>query len=409
MKNKGLFPFITHVCHDIINRWQDDLREDHPQADLENCRGDAAISERNEKDMAKERRKIIIGYSADGMPVYKQLNGINQEDINQQIVQAYIESGRIYEMMPGLQALQTTQGQGSDILLKDYAEKWLARKRKLKPNTFVKYRKNLKEYILPCLGEMALQDIRVEDVQAMMDRFSHLAQKTIKGALAVLSQIMKYAVDDDLIKKNPCLSHDLEIPSDRKTEREALPIDQYKEILANLYKLNKNDRRFMGLLMYTGMRRGEALGLRWEDIDLEKNVLTIQRNVTHPQQNTPVVTTPKTKAGRRSIPIDPNLLEMLKPMGTEGYILTGKDPMTLTGHRNMMKRINQTIDLHGATAHVLRHSYLTYAVGETTDYKTVQGISGHADIGTLLNRYAHPQENKVRALSNSMHNILKIE
>ena len=74
----------------------------------------------------------------------------------------------------------------------------------------------------------------------------------------------------------------------------------------------------------------------------------------------------------------------------------------------MMKRINKTIDLHGATAHVLRHSYLTYAVSETTDYKTVQGISGHADIGTLLNRYAHPQENKVRALSDSMYNILKI-
>ena len=75
----------------------------------------------------------------------------------------------------------------------------------------------------------------------------------------------------------------------------------------------------------------------------------------------------------------------------------------------MMKRINKAIDLHGATAHILRHSFLTYAVGETTDYKTVQGISGHADIGTLLNRYAHPQDNKIKELSKSMHNILKID
>ena len=75
----------------------------------------------------------------------------------------------------------------------------------------------------------------------------------------------------------------------------------------------------------------------------------------------------------------------------------------------MMKRINSTIDLHGATAQILRHSYLTYAVGETTDYKTVQGISGHADIGTLLNRYAHPQDKKVQELSRSMHNILKLD
>ena len=356
--------------------------------------------------MAKESRKIIIAYNEDGTPIYKQLRGTNQEDINQQIVQAYIESGRIYEMMPGMSVFQGKAG--SATLLKDYAEKWLARKRKLKPNTVVRYRKNLKEYILPCLGEMPLSDITVDDVQAMMDKYSHLAQKTIKGALAVLSQIMKYAVNDDLIKKNPCDSPDLVIPSDRKTEREALPIDQYKDILANLGKLNKRDRRYLGILMYTGMRRGEALGLRWEDIDLENNMIHIQRNVTHPQQNAPVVTTPKTKAGRRSIPIDDNLLKILEPIEEEGYILSGENPMTLSAHRNMMKNINNTIDLHGATAHVLRHSYLTYAVGETTDYKTVQGISGHADIGTLLNRYAHPQDKKVRELSNSMHNILKI-
>ena len=406
MKNKGLFPFLSRIGNDIINRRHNDRHGEQPRPDLDNCRDATAISERNENDMATERRRVIIAYNNDGTPVYRQVQGSSQEEINQRIVQAYIESGRIYEMLPGL--APSSEAQKGDVLLKEYAEKWLARKRKLKPNTVVRYKKNLKEYILPCLGERALEEITVEDVQAMMDRYSYLAQKTIKGAWTVLSQIMKYAVDDGLIKKNPCESHDLENPSDRKTEREALPIDQYKDILANLHKLNKHDQRFMGLLMYTGMRRGEALGLRWEDIDLENNVIHIQRNVTHPQMNAPVVTTPKTKAGKRSIPIDDNLMEILKPLGTEGYILSGESPMTLCSHRNMMKRINKAIDLHGATAHILRHSFLTYAVGETTDYKTVQGISGHADIGTLLNRYAHPQDNKIRELSKSMHNILKI-
>ena len=172
---------------------------------------------------------------------------------------------------------------------------------------------------------------------------------------------MKYAVADGLISKNPCLSLDLDIPSDKKTEREALPIDQYKDILMNLTKLNKNDQRFMGLLMYTGMRRGEALGLRWEDIDLENNVLHIRRNVTHPQRNAPEITTPKTKAGRRDIPIDENLLVLLMPVQEHGFIIGGtEDPLTLSAHRNMWKRINKQINLYGASAHVLRHSYLTY-------------------------------------------------
>ena len=72
----------------------------------------------------------------------------------------------------------------------------------------------------------------------------------------------------------------------------------------------------------------------------------------------------------------------------------------------MWNRITKSIDLHGATPHILRHSYLTYAVGATKDFKTVQGISGHADAFTLLNRYAHPQDDKVMELSSEMEKLL---
>ncbi len=62
--------------------------------------------------------------------------------------------------------------------------------------------------------------------------------------------------------------------------------------------------------------------------------------------------------------------------------------------------------MHGAAPHVLRHSYLTYAVGTTTDFKTIQGISGHANVFTLVNRYAHPQDDKMVELSNEIADIL---
>lgn len=73
----------------------------------------------------------------------------------------------------------------------------------------------------------------------------------------------------------------------------------------------------------------------------------------------------------------------------------------------MWSRITNTIDLYGATPHILRHSYLTYAVGATADFKTIRGISsGHVDIFTLLNTYAHPQKDKVQELSAEMAKIL---
>ena len=168
--------------------------------------------------------------------------------------------------------------------------------------------------------------------------------------------------------------------------------------------LSPCDRRFLALCLFTAMRRGEVLGLRWEDI--HDGMIHVKRNVTHPQRNMPEITTPKTKAGIRSIPVIKPLEDALKPLQMAGYIIGRENPLTLSAFRAMWKRITTTIDMHGATPHTLRHSYLTYAVGATTDFKTIQGISGHADVFTLLNRYAHPQEHKILELSDEMSRIL---
>ena len=119
-----------------------------------------------------------------------------------------------------------------------------------------------------------------------------------------------------------------------------------------------------------------------------------------------MITTPKTEAGIRNIPIVEPLSAVLTPAEEKGFIIGGEQPLSLSAYRAMWARINKTIDMHGATPHVLRHSYLTYAVGKTTDYKTVQGISGHADLNTLLNTYAHPQQEKVVELAKNMTRIL---
>lgn len=247
--------------------------------------------------------------------------------------------------------------------------------------------------------------ITPKDVQAMLDKHKKLSAKTLTEMKSVLSQIFKYAISDELVTKNPCSNMDIEIPSDKRSVRIALPIEQYHDIISHLPELHLMDRRFLSLCLFTAMRRGEVLGLRWEDIHDGK--IFVQRNVTHPQRNMPEITTPKTKAGIRAIPMIDALQSMLEPFEKSGYIVSGHDePLSLSAYRAMWKRITQTIDMHGATPHVLRHSYLTYAVGATTDFKTIQGISGHADIFTLLNRYAHSQDDKVLELSDKMADIL---
>jgi len=387
---------MNDLLYNIISL-QEKLLEIGPMiANLENVINCANNGEDVEM---KERRQIIVGRNEDGTPIYKTLNAKSQDEMNLKIAQMLINSSRAREISIPQNTLKQR------ITLKEYADQWMKRKRKLKKTTIANYTKYLDEYIIPTLGDKYLNEISSLAVQQLLDRYDRLSKSTLKNMKGILSQIMKYAVNDDLIDKNPCDDLDIEIPSDKKKERKALPIAEYKGIISNFNQLIETDKCFLGLCMYTAMRRGEILGLKWEDI--YDNCIHVVRNVTHPQQNQPVITTPKTAAGVRTIPLSPALKDLLGSSMEHGFIFGGDKPYSLSAFRNMWERINKTIDMHGATPHVLRHSYLTYAVGETTDYKTVQGISGHADLKTLLNIYAHPQEEKIKSLSDKMDDLLK--
>lgn len=351
--------------------------------------------------MGQERRRITIGYESNGTPITRMLKANNQDEMNERIVQAFIESGRIRDFLPPIQSFLFGS---SSIRLEDYANEWLNRKRKVKETTKVTYRKRLTSYIIPELGDRLIASITSSDVQELLDKHKNLSEKTLRETKSLLSQIFKYAISDSLISKNPCSNLDVEIPSAKRKTRLALPIEHFHEIVSHLPMLELKDRRFLALCLFTAMRRGEVLGLRWEDI--HHGMIHIKRNVTHPQRNAPEVTTPKTKAGIRSIPLIEPLQKVLTPFEESGYIIGGENPLTASAYRAMWKRIRTTIELHGATPHVLRHSYLTYAVGATTDFKTIQGISGHSDIFTLLNTYAHSQDDKVLELSEKMAEIL---
>ena len=82
--------------------------------------------------MGFEQRRVIVGYQDNGLPIYKMLSAKNQDEMNVKIVQSFIDSGRIYELLPSLQYVPSAS---NNILLKEYAKQWLQRKRKLKETT----------------------------------------------------------------------------------------------------------------------------------------------------------------------------------------------------------------------------------------------------------------------------------
>ena len=100
------------------------------------------------------------------------------------------------------------------------------------------------------------------------------------------------------------------------------------------------------------------------------------------------------------------LMDLLAPLQADGFIIGGEQPVSLTHYTNTWNRIKKAVDLHGATAHVFRHSYLTYAAGESSDLKSIQSIAGHSDIRMTMNRYVHAQPEKLKAIGSKMHSLL---
>lgn len=341
--------------------------------------------------MAKTyKQRVKVGVTENKEPIYKWALGHTVEELNDNIVRLYVEYGMIDKFIHIDRSSKT--GKTEVPTFKVYANKWFDtyKKPKLKPTTLQGYRSNLKMHLFPAFGEMRLDEITVDTVQQFLNDRVDLAKNTVHTMFVLFSEIMDSAFEDRYITSNPAKSKRVTIPSTKKTERQALSPEQLKAIISQISdKLTDvTERRLMALLLFTGMRRGEVTGLRWEDIDFEQRLIAVNRAVSY-TTNQPIISTPKTKSGKRVIPLDDQLAEFLLPHMDKGYIIGGEEPPTLMVTRRLLRNINKKIDMFGATPHVFRHSYISALAEAGVDLKTIQQISGHSNVTTTMGIYAH--------------------
>lgn len=250
----------------------------------------------------------------------------------------------------------------------------------------------LEKHIQPYFGSMPLHEITTTTIQNFFQTKAHLSKSYTKQMLIILHEILENAVEDGELQKDPTASKRITLP-EKATKREALTAAQFSDIVSHIDNLTPDDALLMALLCFTGMRRGEVLGLKWENVT--DNAINVRAEVTY-KSNQPVFHAyTKSKSGIRTIPISEELKPYLAARG-KNFVIGGKEtPITQSKFDRAWQRIGKKINLYGATPHVFRHTYLSTLAASGVDPKTVQTMAGHADFNFTYNRYIHKSDENV--------------
>ena len=286
-----------------------------------------------------------------------------------------------------------------DITFNRMIDAWLLYKyNSVKHSTYYKYKYIIEKYLYPELKNKTLRQLVLFDFNSFVNKFDYLNKNTQKIIITILKSVLKFAerkydIDFkiDLIKFSNKTVADLQI----FTEKE-------KQKLIN-FCYNSNNLKSIGILvcLYTGMRIGELCALKWKNINLEEDTITICKTLqrVYTKNSTYIlIDTPKSNSSIRKIPINKKLHNILYALKINNnfqenqYFLTGSSEKFIEprNYQYTFKKILEKIDLPIYNFHILRHTFATDCININMDVKSLSKILGHSNVNITLNKYVHP-------------------
>lgn len=252
-------------------------------------------------------------------------------------------------------------------------------------------------------GGEYVQRITAADIQDYITDFAKQmrSQKNVNTQLQIIRQILDYASIKGYIMANPAKS----VKAPRGLARNFRQPPTAEEI--KTIKENAGVHLLPALIYYTGMRWGEALGLKWEDIDFSRKLIRIERSVYYVSTR-PEVKAPKTEKGKRKVPLLGALEALLSDERRKGYIFTPDGGKSLLWRSQAQRLYKSFQDQTGLTitAHQIRHGYATALFEAGVEPKVAQQLLGHAQISTTMDIYTHVREDMITAAARKMENAL---
>ena len=315
------------------------------------------------------------------------------------------------------------------------ADEWLDLQnvsKEYKPSTIVKLQ-GCKERTYKAIGGVLVSKLDYRTIQAFITSLAKdgvnqrtgkgLSIKSQKSYLNFISDVMLYAKRCGIIEHNPC--RDIVFTKTEKKEKDYYSLREAKELLTAIDAKAPADYKLLfNLLAYCGMRKGEALGLEYKDIDFDNSVLTIRRTSNYHEGYGVYTDTPKTKSSYRTLFIQPKIIELIKQVQTEqqtraeqcGDLWENTDRLFVNWngkplHPNIpykwLKRFCESENKPFKGLHSFRHFVATQALVNGVDAKSVSAMLGHSQTSTTLNIYAHAVQQANEKALNSVAALLE--
>ena len=272
-------------------------------------------------------------------------------------------------------------------------------------------------------GDRRIREVTPQQLQAYLSSMTQ-ARRTVQMYLDVLRMVFRYAVVSGYVDASPCDA--LTVPRGLKTEKREIPESKDIELVKAGYDLPFG--MFAYFALYSGLRRGELLALRWDDIDFSRRQIRVSRSL-YWEVNQPRIKEPKTAAGTRIVPLLDPLAEKLKP--GKGYVFPGSDgePMTQTVFRRRWNNYCRSAGLadaekhfkegkngrlYGRTTytnriepHQLRHAFATICFEADIPARDAMDILGHSSIKVTEDIYTHIRDSRRNETAEKLNSYLR--
>ncbi|HBB44573.1 MAG TPA: hypothetical protein DCZ34_00405 [Clostridiales bacterium] len=286
--------------------------------------------------------------------------------------------------------------------LKDIVMQYLENiKYSIKQKTYLFYLQMNEIYVVGFNKEISLSNLN-EFIVSIKEKYSYSTTKLVKS---LINRSLNLAFENGLTKEKIVITLHLKNQQIRKVQA----LEKQEQAKLENYILENNKIYYFGILLslYTGLRLGEVLALKWQNIDIKNKLIYVDKSVGTISQNHKTLTiesSPKTQSSIREIPISKKLLDLIKVLRQNpksDYVIVSHNGKQIQSRayqksfENLLKKLH--IKHYGF--HSLRHTFATRLLENKVDIKTISELLGHSNPSITLNRYVHTNiENKRRAM-----------